>query len=461
MINKYINRISFKIGLLFSSIFLILLLLLGYISYGLFSQTFIDYISQDLLVRGDNHAQVLTDNFSPTTVNHVALMEKNVVTEVVVTDGDKKIIAHSDPINEGITEFINNTDMIRESKILNKNWTDYWYIATISPIDKGNSGYVYMFYPTDVLNEIVFVIKGLVFLSSIGVILIAVGLIVILSRKMTKPLLRMKEATNKMASGYYKQKLRVKGKDELAQLAESIQSLGEQLQHYEETRNEFLAGVSHELRTPLTYIKGYTDILAKGIITDEEEMKKYLNIINQETKRVTHLVNDLFELSKIQTGQFILNMELTEISSVLEKVINNLTPFVDKKGLKVIYHKEQKSSYAMADPYRLEQVFFNLIENAIKYTDEGEVRIKVSKEGEYIKIIIEDTGIGIARKELPKIWDRFYRVEKSRARKTGGSGLGLFLVKEIIQLHEGKIEINSKEGKGTIVTIRLKNLNRD
>jgi len=102
-------------------------------------------------------------------------------------------------------------------------------------------------------------------------------------------------------------------------------------------------------------------------------MKKYLNIINQETKRVTHLVNDLFELSKIQTGQFILNMELTEISSVLEKVINNLTPFVDKKGLKVIYHKEQKSSYAMADPYRLEQVFFNLIENAIKYTDEGRI----------------------------------------------------------------------------------------
>ncbi len=447
--------ISLKIGLLFSSIFLILLLFLGYVLSSLFSQIFVDYITQDLLTRGENHGKVLTDNFNQSSIYHVGLMEKNVVTSVVVIDQNKQVLTQSDPIDNEMKKYIygKQTD---QTSVLNKDWQHYKYIVTISPIDKGKKGFVYMFYPSRVLRETVLVLKGFIAITSIGVILIAIAFIVFLSRKMAVPLQRMKEATNKMAKGEYKQNIQVKGNDELAQLANSIKALGEQLQYYETTRNDFLANVSHELRTPLTYIKGYSDILAKNIISDKEEQLEYLRIINEESKRVTHLVNDLFQISNMKTGNFVLHKEPVKIYDVVKKVIQNLTPLAYEKELSISLDSDVPNLVLNIDPHRIEQVFFNLIENAIKYTDQGSVKVSIKKNKESVIMIVKDTGIGIPKDELSKVWDRFYRVEKSRARKTGGTGLGLYVVKEIIQLHQGTIEINSSEEKGTAITIILK-----
>lgn len=456
MILKRFNGISFKLGLLFSSIFLVLLLLLGFTLFELFSHLFVDYITQDLLKRGENHAKVLEENFNETTLTHVALMEQNVITNVVVTNQEGQILVESDPTDKEMKEYINLGNAIKISRVLNQNWDQLNYIATVSPIRNGNLGYVYMYYPTSILKEMVFVLKLFISLASIGIVLIAVGMIVILSKKMTKPLLEMKEATNEMAKGDYKQHLDVKGKDELAQLADSIQSLGEQLQYYEDTRNEFLASVSHELRTPLTYLTGYSDILIKGRIVDKQEQQTYLKIINEEAKRVTHLVNDLFDMSKIQTGQFQLKKEYVNLIKLVEKVIQNLKPVAEGKGLSILFNPMIDLPVLYLDPNRMEQVIYNLIENAIKYSDQGEIRVSLEGDKEFIFIKIEDQGIGVPEKELSRIWERFYRVEKSRARKTGGTGLGLYVVKEIVQLHGGQIEAKSVEGKGTTMIIKFK-----
>ncbi|KXG44975.1 histidine kinase [Tepidibacillus decaturensis] len=453
---KRFNGISFKLGLLFSSIFLVLLLLLGFTLFELFSHLFVDYITQDLLKRGENHAKVLEENFNETTLTHVALMEQNVITNVVVTNQEGQILVESDPTDKEMKEYINLGNAIKISRVLNQNWDQLNYIATVSPIRNGNLGYVYMYYPTSILKEMVFVLKLFISLASIGIVLIAVGMIVILSKKMTKPLLEMKEATNEMAKGDYKQHLDVKGKDELAQLADSIQSLGEQLQYYEDTRNEFLASVSHELRTPLTYLTGYSDILIKGRIVDKQEQQTYLKIINEEAKRVTHLVNDLFDMSKIQTGQFQLKKEYVNLIKLVEKVIQNLKPVAEGKGLSILFNPMIDLPVLYLDPNRMEQVIYNLIENAIKYSDQGEIRVSLEGDKEFIFIKIEDQGIGVPEKELSRIWERFYRVEKSRARKTGGTGLGLYVVKEIVQLHGGQIEAKSVEGKGTTMIIKFK-----
>lgn len=450
----FMNKISFKVGALFTIVFLILLLLLGSLLYLVFTQMFIDYVTSDLLVRGNNHASVLADNFNDVTIMHVGLMEQNVVTSVIVTDFNNSILTSSDSVDSEMKRYLEMEQNSASSQILNKDWKEYQYIVTVSSIEN-NLGYVYMFYPTSVIKETVLILKIFIGLASLGVILIAIGVIIFLSKKMTSPLIYMEEATKKMAKGEYRQDLNIKGEDEVAQLSNSIRILGNQLQHYEDTRNEFLASVAHELRTPLTYINGYSDILTKDLIKDKDEQRKYLTIINDETKRVTRLVNDLLELSKASVGKLTLNKDIVDINLILEKVINNLSPLAKQKGLTFNYNSK-KNVFLNIDPFRMEQVFFNLIENSIKYTDHGNVSVKIFEENELIKIIISDTGIGISEVDLPKIWDRFYRVDKSRARQTGGTGLGLNLVKEIIKLHEGEIDIKSTKGKGTTVYITLR-----
>ncbi|MFX3624788.1 MAG: ATP-binding protein [Ectobacillus sp.] len=451
-----LNSISFKLGILFSGIFIVLLLMLGFILYGVFTNLFVDYITQDLLIRGRNHAEILEGQFDQATIEHVIGMEKGVTTDVVITDASQNILASSVTPNQDMKAHFLASGKRQAGGILESDWKQHQYIIAVSPI-KPNKGFVYMYYPARILREAVFVMNTLMIVASLGIILLAFGLIGLLSRKLAQPLITMKEATNKMALGKYRQKIPASGNDELSQLGSSIQQLGEQLQYYEDSRNEFLAAVSHELRTPLTYIKGYSDILTKGIVKSSEEQAEYLQIINKEAKRISFLVNDLFEMSKLQVGKFELHKERVPINSIIEKVIANLKPAAEKKGLRLHADCEPEIPNVYIDVQRMEQVLYNLIENAIKYTNHGEVTIRSYCQKELIAIEIADTGIGIPEADLPKIWDRFYRVDQSRTRKTGGTGLGLYVAKNIIEAHGGRMTAKSSENQGSTFTIFLNN----
>lgn len=406
-----------------------------------------------MLAKGQNHARILAEDFNPSAISHVVEMEKGVKTEVLITDNKQNPLAFSKkPDDEMISHLI--TINATKGTILEEDWKRHKYLISVSPI--GDIGYVYMYYPSSILREIVFVMNLLIFVATIGILLLAFGLIGILSRKLTSPLLYMKEATTKMARGMYKQDIPVKGKDEVAQLGYSIQNLGEQLQYFEESRSDFLAAVSHELRTPLTYLKGYSDILNKDIIKDLNEQKEYLTIINKEAQRLSILINDLFEMSKLQAGQFNIHRESTDINTVINRATDNLSPIAEGKGIEIIQRLNDRLPNIQVDAQRMEQVIFNLIENAIKYTSEGSITIESKLKGEFIILEISDTGMGISQKDLPRIWERFYRVDQSRTRKTGGTGLGLYVVKQIIEAHQGLIEVISKENEGTVFTIYLK-----
>ncbi|MBL4953717.1 HAMP domain-containing histidine kinase [Neobacillus sp. YIM B02564] len=452
---KKITSISTKLGLLFSGIFVLLLFILGSILYGVFINMFSDYVKQDLLVRGYNHAKVLEGQLNKETIAHVIRMEKGATTKVVITNPNQSVIGSSVPPDEDMkNHLLSKGQVLKKGLIVESDWKNHDYIISVSPIGK-NEGYVYMYYPAYIIREIVVVLNLLILMASVGVILLAFGFIGILSRRLTKPLLLMKDATNKMSLGRYQQKIPVKGDDEIAQLGKSIQSLGEQLQYFEDSRNDFLAAVSHELRTPLTYIKGYSDILMKGMYKSSEEQKQYLQIINNEAKRISFLVNDLFEMSKLQVNEFVLDREYSNINQIIEKVITNLQPEILKKGLKITSNL-QEIPLISVDPKRIEQVFYNLVENALKYTQQGEISILAYVEKGFVKIKVKDTGIGIPKSDLTKIFDRFYRVEQSRARQTGGTGLGLYVVKQIVEAHEGEITVDSQENKGSTFTITLK-----
>lgn len=452
--NTIFNRISIKLGLLFSGVFLILLLILGSVLYGVFTNLFVDFVSSDLLVRGNNHAKALEADYTPEMIAHIVLMEKGGTTHVVITDQNQKILGSSVPLDNEMKKHLLKKNQRPLKEIAANDWQRDKYMITISEIGSGR-GYVYMYYPTDILRETVSVLKMLILITSIGTVFLAFGLIGFISRKITRPLLSMKDVTNKLAKGQYQQEINLSGNDEISQLAQSIQQLGEQLQYFEDTRNEFLSAVSHELRTPLTYIKGYSDILSKGMIKSEDEQKEYLTIINRETKRISFLVNDLFEMSKLQVGKFQLSMEKGNINNVAEKTVASLKPIAEKKGIAFKLILEEAIPDILFDQQRMEQVVYNLVENAVKYSDRGEVIIRTGLKNKLVVIEITDMGIGIPEQELSKIWERFYRVEKSRARKTGGTGLGLYIAKQIIESHQGEIVVESIENQGSSFSIFL------
>jgi signal transduction histidine kinase len=183
------------------------------------------------------------------------------------------------------------------------------------------------------------------------------------------------------------------------------------------------------------------------------EQAEYTAIINKEANRLSFLLNDLFEMSKLQVGKFELSLEMANINTIIEKVMMNLSPAAVEKGIVLKRNLANDIPELNIDIQRMEQVLYNLIENALKYTDKGEITVKAYQEKETKIIEISDTGIGIPKLDIPYIWERFYRVDKSRTRNTGGSGLGLFVVKQIVEAHGGKIEVNSIVGMGSTFRI--------
>jgi signal transduction histidine kinase len=211
-----------------------------------------------------------------------------------------------------------------------------------------------------------------------------------------------------------------------------------------------IANISHELRTPMTYLEGYSRVLKEGLYQDEEEKQQYLDIIAQESKRLTRMINDLFELSKMEEGKYELNIETIDLAEFLENVIFKLRLSAKEKGLDIEANVEDDLPSILADGFRIEQIMINLIDNAMRYTGRGKITVTLKVVNKMdVKIIIADTGKGIPQDELPYIFERFYRVEKSRSRQFGGTGLGLAIVKKLVDIQGGRIEVISKVEEGT------------
>jgi two-component system, OmpR family, phosphate regulon sensor histidine kinase PhoR len=229
-----------------------------------------------------------------------------------------------------------------------------------------------------------------------------------------------------------------------------------ELKKLEQMRKDFVANVSHELKTPITSIKGFSETLLDGAMKDESTLEAFLSIILKESDRLQMLIEDLLDLSKIEQQGFRLDIGELDIMLLLEEIITMLKGKAAKKN--IILHLEPSvyPLYIKGDYYRLKQVFINLISNAITYTpNEGNVEIEVIEESSKVKIKIKDTGIGIEKEEIPRIFERFYRVDKARSRNSGGTGLGLAIVKHIVEAHKGSISVISNVNEGTTFTITL------
>lgn len=217
----------------------------------------------------------------------------------------------------------------------------------------------------------------------------------------------------------------------------------------ETMRKDFVANVSHELKTPLTSIKGFVETLLEGALDDKENNRNFLKIIQEHTERLNKLVDDLLSLSHLESKEIILEKENVLLRSLVEKVIQGFKVQLKNKGVE-IKNELPHGLFLTADKDRLEQVFTNLIDNAIKFNKEkGLVWIYSECSGNIIRITVEDSGLGIPQKDIPRIFERFYRVDKARSRELGGTGLGLSIAKHVIELHNGSIAVESTEGFGS------------
>ena len=219
----------------------------------------------------------------------------------------------------------------------------------------------------------------------------------------------------------------------------------------EAIKKDFVLNVSHELRTPLTSIKGYLETFEDDL---DEKNKSYVEIIKRNTERLIHIVNDLLTLSRLEHDNS-LETEAIRVNDFLDNISHIFAHRINEKGLKLVIKQNNPESEIRADVYKLEQVFINLIDNAIKYTDEGKITISTSNDKSNLIFKITDNGSGIAEEHLPRLFERFYVVDKSRSRRMGGTGLGLSIVKHIINLHNGIIEVESEIGEGTTFIIKL------
>ncbi len=244
--------------------------------------------------------------------------------------------------------------------------------------------------------------------------------------------------------------------NEIKEMFEKAKSDIEYLERLQRMRSQFLGNVSHELRTPIFSIQGYLETLLNGAIDDSKVNKHFLQKANQNTVNLSNLLNDLIDISMIESGEMRMSYRYFDINIFIQSIISEFVPMAEEKNIKLIFNPVKEGLQVFGDKDKLRQVFVNLLQNAIKYTDEGRIEILLDEEKKFVNISLKDTGIGIPEEDLNRVFERFYRVDKARSRAVGGTGLGLAIVKHIIEAHNSKIIVQSKQGEGSTFSFKLK-----
>ena len=229
-----------------------------------------------------------------------------------------------------------------------------------------------------------------------------------------------------------------------------------EVRRLEGLHREFAANVSHELKTPLTSIKSLTETLLTGALEDAQNNRRFVSMIDQDATRLTRLIDDLLELSQMESKASPLNLQPVNLRSLIESLLPMFQQPMQERQITMEVMIPSDTPQVQADPDRLRQVFVNLIDNAVKFnTPNGRVSIRAQIFKAQIRILVEDAGVGIPEQDLPRIFERFYRVDKARSRELGGTGLGLAIVKHLVELHHGTVEVESRLGSGSTFTITL------
>ena len=351
-----------------------------------------------------------------------------------------------------VVQALEDKDTAREQK----DGTVY-AAASIMGLSNQRSGVVLIVDGMKDVKDIVGDIGQEAYLLLACIVVLLFIIMVVVSKVFTEPVKSLISVIQKMSEGHFEQRVKVSQKThtEIVDLAIACNQMADQLEKVESTRQQFVSNVSHELKTPLSSVK----VLSESILLMEDVPKEmyveFLHDINSEVDRMTAIINDLLTLVKLDQKEIPLNFKETDMNQLMADIIKRLQPLAAAKGtlLQADYLKEIKAD---ADEMKLSLAISNLVDNAIKYTPEnGTVKVTLDADHQHAFITVADTGIGIPEDEVNRIFERFYRVDKTRDRETGGTGLGLSITHATIMMHKGSIKVNSKEEEGTTILVRI------
>lgn len=348
-------------------------------------------------------------------------------------------------INKAQLELIKSGKETQAIRLVNKEYKAKAYLYGIQK----NNGYIYIYSTLEDLSKASVILKQQLIYLTIVAILFASTIAYFLSHKITKPIIEISEKAKKLGYGNHEIQFEKNGILEIDELAENLNNAQKELSKTDELRRDLMANVSHDLKTPLTMIKAYAEMVRDISFQDEKKREEHLNIIISETDRLNILVNDILSLSKMQADADILKRETFDLTSEIKEILKRYEIMKETENYKFIVEMPS-SAFIYADKSKINQVIYNLINNAINYTGEDKtVKIRLTEEKNKYLIEIIDTGKGIKPEEINIIWDKYYKNEKNHKRNVVGTGIGLSIVKNVLEKHNYEYGVKSEKKKGS------------
>lgn len=368
---------------------------------------------------------------------------------------EKKCLHTSAVINE--TAMVDTTDSERIKLSTLGIYKNPHYYSCKPIVSSNGERYAAVFATASVsvVKELLSAVTQLYIFSAVIPIIIMFFAIYAMTYRLTKPLRLMSEASRAMAKGDFSKRIPVMSDDEIGELSASFNMMTNSLAQLEGMRKSFVANVSHELKTPMTTIGGFIDGILDGTI-EADKQEYYLNIVSDEVKRLSRLVQSMLSMARLESGEFVLKPELFDLRELILTIVISQEQRIEQQGLNITGLDEMPAVSINADKDLLHQAIYNLVDNAVKFTKAGgRIDFDLKNENKKTVLTVTNTGSGIPQKDLPFIFERFYKVDKSRSASKNSTGLGLYIVKTIVTAHGGTVAAASKEGEYTAFKIVL------
>lgn len=470
---KWINQSLFR-RLLFSYLITVLLGLgVAGSTMSLLTKDHIYAATQDELLRKAKKVNLAIQNvqqIDTKTSEVMAFLDQSFDTRIWVFDRQGKIIATSmkDEVFTGksvapaiVAKILQGQDVITELQFegLTKPM-----VSVAVPWGKENNIYggIVLHAPVEGIDKTFGFLRETILWATLFGVLLSTAMVSYLSWSISRPLSAIERTAVQIGMGNYRSRIKVENSDKIGDLAQTINSLADRMEQTEtdrarseQVKNEFLTNISHELRTPLTSILGFLEVLQDDLVQEEETRTRYLQIIHSETLHLNRLVEDVMDLVKLENREIKLFKTPVDVHEVMTKTAAAFQQEAAKKHTVIEVLTDSDIPKIEADKHRVIQILKNLLQNAVKFTENGIIQLSASAVGQFVTIKVADTGIGIAADDIDRIWERFFKADRVRTKTNQGTGLGLAIVKQLVELHNGTISVSSEVGKGTEFTVKL------
>lgn len=470
-----ITSIRNRLILYFLAVIIPVMLVVSIVLYNWLKHYYFDY-QEDMLVRSGTIASEFVRGFIIDDIDQPRLIslaenisrQNQPSTRVIIIDRQKNVIGDSLRVDSRLGEKLDRVEVEKALQgetartVQFSEESQYWIMQVAVPVWREADNYalppvgvIFLSTSLQEVYEILGDVRMFLFWATVAAIILVTGASFMLARRFTEPLGVLTAAAQDMAEGNLDQKISIPSGDEIGRLANQFNIMAERINYMTRNLKSFAANVSHELRTPLTTSSVLIESLKEHDM-DAEQRRDFIEDLDQQTQRLINMVTDLLELTRLENAKSKDQEKHFSLRNILLELVEQMSPWFERAEVNFVHEVPLAVLMVSGSPGQIRQVFYNLLDNALKYTNEGGmVKFTAWEEDETIEVKVEDTGKGIPEKERPFVFERFYRVDQARARAEGGMGLGLAIVKEIVAVHEGEITLESKEEVGSVFHVSL------